>query len=365
MTKAYLVKLKPIGEYYFGNEKTFGSTDTYLVKSNPFPQQTSLLGMIRKEIIIQHGVFKENINNYTDEEKAKNSNLIGTKSYNIEDDEFKFGKIMSISPVFLMYKKDYIFKAPFNTVLKEKNEKRFLEIYEERYITEDMKLYINDDNDKMIYLDGYEGKKGLNTDFLKFDNKEVSPIRFDEIFTQKYKIGIEKNIDGGASDEAYYKVLYYTLNKDYSFSFFIELEDIQLKDNIVTLGGLSSSFYMKVEEVKIGFDDVASKFKEALINSLGCKFKNKIILISDAFLSDVEKLPITFSISEEKDFRNILTHYNKEKSRKYLKGSHNLTKTSKVTLYKNGSVFYTDEKEKLINIMEKKSIKAIGLNYYI
>ncbi|MCS4454093.1 hypothetical protein JTT00_01775 [Clostridium botulinum] len=54
----YLVKLKPVDSFFFGGEKVFDFYDgkkplkNNIVKSREFPQQTSILGMIRKEILV-------------------------------------------------------------------------------------------------------------------------------------------------------------------------------------------------------------------------------------------------------------------------------------------------------------------------
>ena len=60
MSKTYLVTLKPIDKFFFGGDMTFAipegnkerkeanrSFSSYIIRSMPFPQQTSLLGMLR------------------------------------------------------------------------------------------------------------------------------------------------------------------------------------------------------------------------------------------------------------------------------------------------------------------------------
>ncbi len=54
----YLITLTPLEPFFFGGNITFGKfkdkeKSTYLVKSRYFPQQTALLGVIRKEMLIQ------------------------------------------------------------------------------------------------------------------------------------------------------------------------------------------------------------------------------------------------------------------------------------------------------------------------
>ena len=102
--KTYLVELTPVGNYFFGSERTFNSTDkatnesritNYLVRSRMYPQQTSLLGLIRYVLLLKNGKL-----NGTIEEKAK---LIGQKSFQGMEaaSNVKWGIINTISPLFL------------------------------------------------------------------------------------------------------------------------------------------------------------------------------------------------------------------------------------------------------------------------
>ena len=98
----YLIYFKPLTPYFFGGEQTFGDGENvnYFAKSNVFPQQTTILGTLRKEVLIQKGLFKENFSDYTDDKKIRMNELIGNQSYNIKS-PFKFGVIKSISPLFI------------------------------------------------------------------------------------------------------------------------------------------------------------------------------------------------------------------------------------------------------------------------
>ena len=67
----YKIDLKPIGTFFFGSDKKFGEGDevNYFAQSSLFPQQTSILGMLRKEILVQYeeypfkeGVFDKSYN---------------------------------------------------------------------------------------------------------------------------------------------------------------------------------------------------------------------------------------------------------------------------------------------------------------
>ena len=48
-----LIQLAPLSDFFFGGEATFGQGQNqhYFVRSNPWPQQTTLLGMLRYELL--------------------------------------------------------------------------------------------------------------------------------------------------------------------------------------------------------------------------------------------------------------------------------------------------------------------------
>ena len=62
MTDTYLIKLRPLTHYYFGGEQGLGSGDSrnYLVKSRLWPQQTTLLGLVRYVILREQGLLAQN-----------------------------------------------------------------------------------------------------------------------------------------------------------------------------------------------------------------------------------------------------------------------------------------------------------------
>ena len=51
-----LIKLTPLDAFFFGDENTFGMDNTsYYVRSRKLPQQTSLLGLLRYELLKKKG----------------------------------------------------------------------------------------------------------------------------------------------------------------------------------------------------------------------------------------------------------------------------------------------------------------------
>ena len=133
----YLIKLKPIGKYFFGGDMTFEVGDksnkdynskysSYIIVSNKFPQQTSLLGMLRYLLLTKSPeVFSLVKNQITNKSDA--ANVIGQASFSVmpdhkldEKQDSRFGKIVSIGPCFLLHEyskedglvEEYFLSAP-------------------------------------------------------------------------------------------------------------------------------------------------------------------------------------------------------------------------------------------------------------
>ena len=115
----YLIKLYPIDEFFFGAVSNFGDkNENYRIISEKFPQQTSILGMIRKEILLKENFLKKK---YSPEEEEKVKKLIGSESFNISSENKQdFGMIKSISAISLGNEKDSYITAPMNFGLKTK-----------------------------------------------------------------------------------------------------------------------------------------------------------------------------------------------------------------------------------------------------
>ena len=103
MKNKYRITLTPVDKFFFGGDMTFqvGSDEkdrfntqysSYIIQSRYFPQQTSLLGMLRFLILRDNeNVFKDN--KIVNEKKAED--LIGNKSFTVNEPhgENCFGKI--------------------------------------------------------------------------------------------------------------------------------------------------------------------------------------------------------------------------------------------------------------------------------
>ena len=100
------ISLEPLSPYYFGGENKFnegGEVDgdrrsTYLLHSNPFPQQTGILGMLRNQLLLQNGLLANNNEKVQDCKKA--ASLIGEKSFKLAGKN-DFGVLEQVGMVFM------------------------------------------------------------------------------------------------------------------------------------------------------------------------------------------------------------------------------------------------------------------------
>ncbi len=345
--KTYLIKLRPIDKFFFGTGKEFGiENENYFVKSRYLPQQTTLLGMLRYELLklADEEIFKDN--RIINKEKAKE--LIGAKSF-VANEENNFGKINSISPLFLMKKDEKLF--PQSKEFQEnKNRYHFLKI--------------NYENGLPLLL-GYEAKKSLPQ---IWQDQQGNQYNYDQIFTEQQQTGIRKpNYEEGETENenAFYVQGFYKMKTDFYFAFYVNVsDDIELKHSQVILGGERQLFQMQVfkEEQTQQFNFIPSSL-------------NKAILTSDAYITEDLETICDFAITETSNFRclqaNVETEkyyaiqQKKQKKEDYKKN--NLHKSKELQLYTMGSVFYFQSEEKkqaFEKAIKNDSFQKIGYNNF-
>ncbi len=342
----YLIKLTPHDTFFFGTGKEFGAENqNYFVKSGYFPQQTTLLGMLRYQFLCQAGndIFSEN----KIQDKDKANDLIGKRSFT-KGEKQTFGKIQKLSPMFLMKGNKRLFPL-------SKDFQKDEHCYLMREISKDFTL-----------LEGYNSKKGL-FDLWIDENKKIYSL--EDIYTDVEKVGIRKNYKGETDEKAFYMQTFRKFKEpDFSFAFFVKCETKIEANKLVFVGGERQSFAMEVEPLSEEFEVDKKRYKAS-------KNAHKVILISDAYLENVTKDTCKFAITETVGFRclqadeNTRSYYNirkKQTKEEYKKT--NLYKSEQIELYKRGSVFYFSDENKLNDFTEKltnSEFYTIGYNHFI
>lgn len=362
MSKKYKITLTPIDKFFFGGGMTFqvGNKDndpfneqfsSYIIKSTMYPQQTSLLGMLRFLILRNSGenIFKDG--KIVDKDKVKT--LIGSSSFSVNEDHTSnnFGKISNLSHVRIQRKEK---------VNGAVSELEFAPLYEKMNWTNSHKAWFGFHETSVPKMSEYKAKVGLQTQLTDGINR----YNFDDIFIEDRRIGIHRNINTGKTEEgALFKQISYRFNnKDVNYCFVFDAEiadDVKFTSyngQLVSVGGDNSYFIIGITEQN------SSNSSNSSIVSVD----DAVYLISPTFLNRKEVQLAQFAITNLIPFRFLETTI-------YAKSYniiHSHVKRSKVKyeLYAPGSIFYFEDnktKKEFIGILEsKKEFRQIGYNEY-
>lgn len=384
----YRITLTPVDKFFFGGDMTFqvGSNEndqfntqysSYIIQSRYFPQQTSLLGMLRF-LILRNNENVFNGNKIIKDKKADAEKLIGSKSFTVNDsnEENCFGIIKGISHVRICRDNTELEFAPlyghigffdssegsynFGTVSvpnlsnQQYNAKDGLETL--LMPLSDFKDYFKDF--QTIMTERKKEKKKDNP------NLQTPPYQLDDIFVEDRRIGIARNIVTGRTDDgALFKQISYRFNNKeakHCFVFDAEVANVDLKKyngHLVSVGGDNSQFIIGVSDYKGSQDDATSA--------------SALSLLSPAFLTRADVKNYTcFAITQLMPFR-FLTDRKDNKdgdNRSYHILNSRLERSPRYELYAPGSVFYfknEQQKEEFIKALEgKPEFRQIGYNEY-
>ncbi len=381
MSKELLVTLKPIDKFFFGTDMTFAvPTDdkekkrraerfaSYIIKSSRFPQQTSLLGMLRFMILSNSDCFDKGGIIDNDKKKDAAEKLIGPRSFTVASggEEGNFGQIESLGACFLINNFDekapvfYSF-APFDSEFKSSDLS--------------IKGYVNGKEISLPVLENYKAKDGY-TERLKGSDGSFIPVS--EVFVEDRRIGIARDVASGKTDSAGlfkqvgYRFKDYAQNGDsdvrekvanWHFAFYVTVKDeCKIEDydgSIVSIGGDSSQF---VFNVKDGVEDRRPELFEASSENQDVL---KVVLQSPAYLKMEDFENMAFFFSNTIPFRFMVTSVKGTKDYTLRSG---YQRSCRYELYAPGSVFYFLEKRDADNFKKAlenhKTFRAIGYNEY-
>ncbi len=359
MNKTYLITLTPTGKFFFGGDMAFkvNGKDTeftsYIIRSNKFPQQTSLLGMLRF-LVLRNDKVAFNLREQKIIDIAKANEIIGKSSFLNWDLEEKraYGYIESIGPCFLQVRKqsqwtdmqvapkDALLNVDFGKSCQAVINGVLVEIPEMSY---DSKEYY-----ETSYLCGCCGK----------------PTNESEIFKEDVCVGINRDIKTGKTeDNALFKQVSYRFNnKDcqYRFAFYATVdENVPLASydgQLVSVGGDSSQFVIGIKEV----EPMVERHESGTC----------VVLESPAYLDNKDKKEdlkdVRFAITDIIPFKCMKTKTENVKS--YNKRNLVEEYSDGLSLYDKGSVFYFKNKAGAEAFAKKlegyANFRQIGYNHY-
>ena len=315
--KILRIKLTPLEAYFLGGERIFefDGNPSYYIHSLNEPSQTTLFGVLRYLGIDNPSADFQ----MTSSDKAN----IGVNSFTLVDTNGKYGKIIRISPLYLMDEKSrYYIRAPKDDQNNDLPVKHYTPW--KNYGGHGEKDICTTDGTRRYPLD-YAAKNFIVDGWLCLSDRIIR----DDLFTGVERVGIYKKNKLGAFVKRELK----KLAKGFSFVFFAEVEyDFTCRNmtTTVSLGQKKSPFKAEVSE---GPDISEPAIPKDLINP------ELVYACSDAYISDIKELykKCLFVCAQAKDIRVFKTNYKKGVPQidRYEKDTH-------IRLISAGSVFWPD-----------------------
>lgn len=361
----FQITLTPVDKFFFGGDMTFtikgqdknfeNQYVSYIIQSFMFPQQTSLLGMLRFLILRNAGdeVFKDgHIVN-----KSKANDLIGERSFMVNNNN-DFKTIKSLSHVRIR-----------RTANGQASDLEFAPLFKGLSFTNASvgSYNLSDMCIPSLSKDDYDAKKGLDVmltdgvDTVKLEDRN----NIGSVFVRDRRVGINRDIKTGIVDDgALFKQISYRFNNkesNYCFVFDAEIDDSvpfgTYSGQVVSVGGDNSQFVIGIS-------------KEEKANENLKSYDKAVWLLSPAFLTRAEARTAKFAVTRLMPFRFLTDREdNKENdNRTFHILNSKLKRSERYELYAPGSVFYfetEEQKQDFINMLEsKKEFRQIGYNEY-
>jgi len=384
----YKIDLRPMDVFFFGGEQHFGEGDeaNYFVRSNYFPQQSGILGMLRHQLLIQNDCIP-----ITPKNRTSVSGLIGDESYNILGSAKTFGAIHNISPLFITKEDELLFPEAYEFFINKNDSPESLSQIEVTTEIGKTMIYPNVENPSVVtvgkeYLGKYDikellvSKKGDRFNFcLDKGFKKKGTLPDNGVFIETGKPGIQKSLrkTKGQKDQGFYKQYSWSFPENVCFTFFAEIDRelaTKFESGRIMLGGEKSAFHMVVEE----YTGEESPFEEQSVFYAGLYEKphasaNKIVCLSDCIVGDELAGKMVFMSNTMIDFRNSrskvanTSSYNRmDKKYENKQSQYNSpVRSQKYQLLKRGTVLWVEDgrMEEVQLLLEQKQHHAIGYNY--
>lgn len=342
-TKKYIIRLKPLGSYFFGGENTFGEgtgdSYNYFARSETMPQTSTIIGMLRYEILRRSGALDSKVS------QDQWSGLIGEQSFSLDaalrpDTPTSFGLISAVSPVFLSDGQGkYYTPMPLDQgILYNKVKGR--------------SYYSGCERPHAVVFGDFNPKTYAN--WLHWVDGEGNVLQESPfIFSERPGIVKNESFRKQNDDECYYKQEVVSLAKGFGFVFLFETTaDNKLFDEerqcFVRLGADCSMFSMDIDPCDGAFS--FAEYFSALHRD------GRFLLLGDTYMP--EKTGADFIWGESKSFRSILST---------TKEAHSWNRPDKSALFhllKPGGVVY-GEKEAVEKLLKSDNLQKAGLNHYV
>jgi|GEM_PF-6596585 len=310
----YLLTFKPLGHFFFGNERTF--KEDYVAHSEYFPQPTQLLGALRLVIAQQYGLIKQYRNGRYTKDPQTLQALTGTAKAHTFMENDDLGKIAMLSPMFLASESldDAYFPTPFDlnatiTYGSHMMATESEEIIPVKYPQKVTLSYLTLANiGGYYYLDGYNvkhhspqmlGNSVFWKAYLNGEERAVNALfAFEDssehkgIFLPHEQVGIALDKGKQTIDEKFYVKKDYTLNEGFLFACLLDF-DGEIEDDYVQLGAEGSLFKMEVHPLS---QTPLSQHPVIVSLQNAPKAGGKAVAISDVMVEHKDVSPLHFAL---------------------------------------------------------------------
>ena len=356
MSKTIQITIKPLDYYFFGTNETFEfgakGVKNFSVKSNPLPQQTGLIGLLRHAFLCAGYDI--------------GSSFIPGVS------EQDFGLIQSITPLYLLNDKDEIlYKCP----LPVQETKEGITTPISFKVSDTAAIYNNGKVRQTFAANKYNPKQELANKWLNINTGKQE--NDSQLFSSEIHIGIDKGkTNNRETDEgAFYKQQFYRLtNAAIAFQAAVDDQvDVNNLPGLLPFGGEKRMFGISYADGEFtGWNriqaEVTSKFNEYLPESEPC-----IMLLTDTYVSDLRELEVavSYAVLQAKPFRSIITPKSVTNFSRLgsIAGDDKQLYKPAVTTYilKQGSVLFIDENKKgiILEMINHPGFAKIGYNQFI
>jgi len=381
MSTTYLIKIQPANHFFFGMDVNLGSglygnSKTYFIKSLLFPQQTSLLGLVRHTILLQTGAIMHGVKSIPYAKRAEATINIGPNGFG--GISTAYGKIEKISPVFIstMQGNEHYFlrSAEFTSPINKdemqsiiRSDCRDYKIQlgdnvtrEEGRITNYsykdpfMQILINEKGNWLFLKNEFKADEKPEAFRMHVSNRIWPNIQY--ALTEAERVGIRKGENGKTEEEAYYKQVFLRFANDYCFGCYVTLaEDILVEKSMLTTFGKEKST-VKLIITKNNMPDWNRHIFNADVSS------NKILLLSDCVVPDSYLDVVDFGITNLNRFGYLRTTVQDENY-----GGHQFLQRAPTqqTVLSRGSVMYLKDLKRWERLADQPLYQNIGMNQYV
>ena len=401
----YKFNLKPLTPYSFGGNKTFGDpsngTDitNYHSVSLTMPQQTTVIGFLRFEVLRALDLLGSN------KKDAAWDEAIGTNSFRLNKNN-SFGYIKQISPVCLSNGNDYFLPAPFEyfyqsdfLIGKEKTISRMIPQLSKNGIMNQshcdlLENIVNQEITGVLSGEAYSGKnprcelfvnrKGMefklalkdnDANAVYLDNRKID-LNNDYVFQPVIRVGNKKsiNLKSNEMEGNFFMQTFYQLRNEMKFTFFADVDlpnGVKFSNNIVKMGGEQSVFKLEVTEIQSDSDSNLTHFNQLFtretFNAQSSNNTNRIVITSDCLITKELLDKLQFANCNYVPF-NYISGNNKVNN--FAKLNAGRTKMdSHHYILKRGSVLYPKEMAEFVKAFVSFSgaynYTEIGFNHFV